>query len=128
MAKKKTVKTHEELMEVMMSDFKGQVRAVNNAEIKGVGILTNEFIKDANYYAPMDKGILRSSAIINSIFRKGLAIWKTPYARRLFYGITFNFSKDSNPNARAMWGDEAERVHRKKYKRIFTKIFDKEWG
>ena len=90
-------------------------------------ITTNEFVKDANRYAPMDVGTLKQSAILNSDYKKGLAIWKTPYVRRLWYGINFNFSKDSNPYAQAKWGEVAERKYNKKYKNIFNEVFNKGW-
>ncbi len=128
MARRITVRNQDELKRVLESETKAVVNAINNAEKHGLGIITNEFVKDANSYAPLDQGILRASAIINTIYNKGLAIWKTPYAERLWYGDTFNFSKDSNPNAQSRWGDVAWAKNIKKYKKMYLQIFRREWG
>lgn len=76
--------------------------------------LTQQVVKDSNFYAPEDLGYaggLKGSAITTSDFNGGKVIWQKVYARRLYYGVTFNFSKDKNPRAQAMWFDKAKAVH-----------------
>jgi hypothetical protein len=88
----------------------------------------NQVMKDSNYYAPMDTGTLMASVITGyssgmteakarGILQsgepakhagKGKLIWNTPYAKRMYYGEGYDFSKDSNTNARAKWFEEAK--------------------
>lgn len=70
--------------------------------------LDAQVIKDSNVYCPQDEGTLRDSAILNSRIGTGEIRWATPYARRLYYGVNFNFSHDKNPQARAKWFEEAK--------------------
>ncbi len=92
-------------------------------------ILDMQIMKDSNYYAPMDTGNLQASAITGTYFKKptkalvspilqsgqmsvnagkGKVVWNTPYAKRMYYGVGYNFSKDSNPNAQAKWFEKAK--------------------
>ena len=38
-------------------------------------------------YLPHDTGMLRNSGIINTVIGSGELVWRTPYARYLYYGI-----------------------------------------
>ena len=40
---------------------------------------------DSNYFCPIKTGTLHKSAIINSRLGSGELVWRTPYARRLYY-------------------------------------------
>ena len=92
-------------------------------------ILDMQVMKDSNYYAPMDTGNLQASAITGSYFEqptkaltmpilqsgqmsvnagKGKVVWNTPYAKKMYYGVGYNFSKDSNTNAQAKWFEKAK--------------------
>ena len=92
-------------------------------------ILDMQVMKDSNYYAPMDTGNLQASAITGTYFEhptkaltmpilqsgqmsvtagKGKVVWNTPYAKKMYYGVGYNFSKDSNPNAQAKWFEKAK--------------------
>jgi len=92
-------------------------------------ILDMQVLKDSNYYAPMDTGNLQASAITGTYFEhptkaltipilqsgqmsvtagKGKVVWNTPYAKKMYYGVGYNFSKDSNPNAQAKWFEKAK--------------------
>lgn len=75
--------------------------------------LDQQVITDSNYYCPLKTGTLQRSAIIGSVIGSGLVAWKTPYARRQYYGVGFDRSKDPNPNACAKWF-EAAKAHRMK--------------
>lgn len=77
--------------------------------------VANEFMADSNYYAPMVTGDLRRSAITHSKLDDGLIIWRTPYARRLFYNPQYNFSTDANPNAQGLWAEKARSENKAKY-------------
>ena len=92
-------------------------------------VLDMQVMKDSNYYAPMDTGNLQASAITGTYFEhptkaltmpilqsgqmsvnagKGKVVWNTPYAKKMYYGVDYNFSKDSNPNAQAKWFEKAK--------------------
>lgn len=57
--------------------------------------------------AGMDKFVpKRSGALAGSAKPSPFKVsYNTPYARRMYYGDGFNFSKDKNPLARARWDE-----------------------
>lgn len=89
---------------------------------KGTFIISNEFLKDANYYCREDSGELERSAIRASQPEKGLLIWDTPYAKRTYY--IGHPAKDKNPNASLMWAEIAATQNRDKYRRMLQKLID----
>ena len=90
-----------------------------------VPMVASEFLKDANHYIPFQDGDLKRSSINHSDFDKGLLVWQTPYARRLFYNPQYNFSKDENPNASGLWAEKAKQENKEKYKNITNDNFEK---
>ncbi|PEP61173.1 minor capsid protein [Bacillus pseudomycoides] len=70
--------------------------------------LDQQVLKDSNYFIPKDTGELERSSIRFSRPGEGHIEWNTPYARKIYYGVNFNFSKDINPNARALFFEEAK--------------------
>ncbi|MED1012132.1 minor capsid protein [Bacillus mycoides] len=70
--------------------------------------LDQQVLKDSNYFIPKDTGELERSSIRFSRPGEGHIEYNTPYARRIYYGVDFNFSKDVNPNARALFFEEAK--------------------
>ena len=104
-------------------------------------VLDMQVMKDSNYYAPMDTGNLQASAITGTYFEhptkaltmpilqsgqmsvnagKGKVVWNTPYAKKMYYGVGYNFSKYSNPNAQAKWFDEAKAKKMKEWEKILN--------
>lgn len=81
--------------------------AIHKAQIR----LDQQVITDSNFYCPLKTGTLQKSAIINTVLGSGLVKWRTPYApyaRRQYYGVGFDRSKDPNPNACAKWFEAAK--------------------
>ena len=70
--------------------------------------LDNDVIKDSNFFIPKDTGNLEASSILHSQVGDGLVVWQAPYARKQYYGTTYDFSKDVNPNAQALWFEAAK--------------------
>ncbi|CAI8882538.1 minor capsid protein [Bacillus sp. IT-79MI2] len=70
--------------------------------------LDQQVLKDSNFYIPKDTGELERSSIRFSRPGEGHIEWNTPYARRNFYGVNFNFSHDNNPNATSLWFEHAK--------------------
>lgn len=69
--------------------------------------LTQQVIKDSNFYCRQDQGTLIASSQTASQPNKGFIVWDTPYAKRMYY--TGNPCKDVNPNASLMWYEQAKR-------------------
>lgn len=81
--------------------------------------LVQQVIKDSNYYCRKDQGGLISSSLTASQPENGLAIWDTPYAKKVYY--TGRPSRDKNPNASLMWFEKAKAAHKKDWEKIIDK-------
>ncbi len=68
--------------------------------------LTQQVIKDSNYFCRQDQGTLIASSLTASEPEKGLAVWDTPYAKKAYY--TGTPSHDVNANAELMWCEKAK--------------------
>lgn len=71
--------------------------------------LTQQVIKDSNYYCRQDQGTLIASSQMASEPERGLAVWDTPYAKKAYY--TGTPSHDVNANAELMWCEKAKSEH-----------------
>lgn len=71
-------------------------------------ILDARILQDSNFYCPMKNGILQKSGIAHTVIGSGRIIWQTPYARRQYYGESFDHSEGRNINARAKWFEAAK--------------------
>lgn len=91
---------------------------------KGVAPLMEQVLKDSNYYCRQDQGMLIASSQIASSPSRGVLVWNTPYARRVYY--TGSPSRDVNQNASLMWFHKAENAHKKDWISIAQKILNKE--
>lgn len=98
-------------------------------------LMKDQVLKDCNYYAPQDTGILiKSSYNFSEVEKTKLIIrwgtnanWSVPYARRLYYGISpsgkpYKFSRDHNPNATKMWARKAEEQKGEQWRRQFQAL------
>ena len=87
--------------------------------------LDQQIADDSNYYIPADKWGLRDSVYLSATIGKGYLIWSTEYARRLYYGVYYQFSKDENPNAREKWFEWAKRNRMKKWEKVANSEYRK---
>lgn len=62
-------------------------RIKNAAEGEALLQASAQILKSCNKYCPQDTGTLISSSQTHSQLQKGKLVWKTPYARHLYYGI-----------------------------------------
>ncbi|MFA5424228.1 MAG: hypothetical protein WC374_10265 [Phycisphaerae bacterium] len=108
----------------MTLNKRGAGARITTACEKATPIITNEFIKDANYFCKEDTGELERSALRASEPEKGLAVWDTPYAKKQLY--IGKPSRDKNPNASTLWGHRAKQKNSRKYERMFQKIVKQE--
>ncbi|EMB27518.1 hypothetical protein HMPREF9727_02234 [Treponema denticola MYR-T] len=88
--------------------------AVKRAQMK----LDTQVITDSNYFVPKDTATLEKSAVINTVIGSGLVKWKTPYARRQYYGDGFDYSKQHNPSACARWFEAAKARWLEKWRKL----------
>ena len=85
-----------------------------------------QVIADGNFFCRQAQGILMSSALSASIPSKGLAIWDTPYAKRMYY--TGTPCTDVNPNASLMWVEKARERFGEEWKKLAQKMFSEGMG
>ncbi|AST93008.1 minor capsid protein [Sutcliffiella cohnii] len=97
---------------------------LNTATKKGQIILSEQVLKDSNFYIPADIWNLRDSSLRSSDFENGKLIWDTPYGRRLYFGLRFNFSTDKNPFASPLWYEKARSVHLGEWERVAQKAVE----
>jgi hypothetical protein len=93
---------------------------INQKTDKIILVVSNEFLKDANYFCREDTGETKRSGIRFSLLTEGKIIWKTDYVRKIYYfGSPV---KDRNPNASLMWGHKAKDKNMAKYQTIADAI------
>lgn len=80
--------------------------------------LDNQVIVDSTPYVPMRTGALYRSAETGTVLGSGLVVWDSAYARRLYYGLDFNFSKEKHPDAQAQWFEAAKATCKQTWIRI----------
>lgn len=84
--------------------------------------LDAQVMADSNHFAPQDTGTLQKSAQIYTRIGSGLVEWRTPYARAQYYGVTFDHSKQRNPNATAKWFETAKARFKDKWVSLVNSI------
>lgn len=95
-------------------------RNIANSTKKAQFLLTQQVLKDSNTFIPADTWALRDSSLSSSNFDKGQIVWNTPYARRLYYGTHYKFSKDKNMWAQSGWFKKAEAVYGAQWTKLVT--------
>ena len=90
---------------------------------RALTIVTEQALKDCNYYCKQDQSGLINSSLIHSEPQKGLMRWKTPYARRQYY--LNSVRRDINPNARKMWAHYAESIHGNDWLKAMQQLFSR---
>lgn len=98
---------------------------VRRAVQQSIYIVSDQVMKDCNMYVPMDTGALRNSSITHSDLSNGQIRWVTPYARRLYYGVGFNFSRHLNPRAQALWAEKARSVHLREWQGVAQRAVER---
>lgn len=108
-------------MEIKTTGDFGKKRLTGNA-LTAQKFLDNEVIKDSAPFVPMKTGQLVQSAIRGTIIGSGTVVYNQVYARRLYYGQDFNFSREKHPQAQAYWFEAAKAIHKEKWVRGAGKI------
>jgi len=76
--------------------------------------------QDCNRYVRIDKGTLRKSSYSASRPDKGLIIWNTPYARRVYYTGTPRTTK--NALASLQWCEKAKGEYLAKWRKMAAQM------
>lgn len=100
-----------------------KIKAGESAMVPAV---TEAVIEYGNIYVREDQGALKDSALISSRPKEGLAIWDTPYAKKVYF--TGTPSKDINPEASLMWAEKGVNLHKEKLDKIAQNAFEKGMG
>ncbi len=77
--------------------------------------LDNEVLKDCSPYVPMRTGDLMRSGIAGTKLGSGKVNYVMPYAKRMYYGLKFRFSKDKHPLACAQWFEKGKALYLKQW-------------
>lgn len=96
-------------------------RLKDRFQSKVIPVLSEQVLKDSNFYARMDTGAMIDSSQTASDFDAGKLVWDTPYARKVYY--TGSPSKDRNPNASLMWAHKAKDAKNKDWQKLAQKEF-----
>ncbi len=74
--------------------------------------LDSAVLQDSHDYVPMLTGNLASSGIRGTDIGSGKVVYNTPYAKRMYYGVNFNFNQNrenpAHPKACAQWFEKAK--------------------
>lgn len=85
---------------------------------KAIAAISQQALKDCNFYCKQDTGALIQSSLIHSDIDGGVLKWVTPYAE---FQYTFPPArKDKNPNASPEWCNVAETNHKDEWDRVFV--------
>lgn len=85
--------------------------------------LDSQIIKDTGPYVPFKTGVLSGSPLRNKR-GAGEIVYDTPYARRLYYGVKYNFNRTFHPQAGAKWLERAKAVWMKQWTQIVARLLN----
>lgn len=70
--------------------------------------LDSEVLRCSAPYVPMRDGNLMKSGTLGTKLGSGQVIYNAPYAKKMYYGLNYHFSKDKHPQACAQWFEKAK--------------------
>lgn len=97
------------------------ISAVDDANDLAVFAMSEQVLKDSNFYCKRDQDGLIDSSITNSDTANGIIKWDTPYAQRQYFLEAAH--TDKNPNAQYMWFDKAKDVHLDEWNKVYENAF-----
>lgn len=102
-----------------MPKIVAKIEAGRQAMVEAV---TESVVEYGNIFVREDQGTLKDSALIASRPKEGLAIWDTPYAKRMYY--TGTPSKDKNPDASLQWAEKGVSTYKKELDQVAQNAFN----
>lgn len=120
-------------MKVKVDIKVGKVRALTEASKKAIPMVAEQLRTELvqSQTMPFDEGILQNvqTYIDMKAVRQGrvLIVHDTPYAKRLYFHPEYNFSTDTNANARGEWWEpyltgEKQKVPQQLFKKFYKKL------
>lgn len=100
-----------------LNDVSGKLR---QASQYGQFAVSEQALKDCNYYCKQDTGALISSSLIHSDLNNGILRWVTPYAEYQYKLPATRRTK--NPNAHPEWCQTAQSNHAGQWRRLLEKV------
>lgn len=101
----------------MIQDFKFEIKKEEHIISKrmdiGTGLqrtIDSEVIRRVDPYTPFRDGVLKSRPIVQTKLGTGEIVQQTPYARKLYYNKSFNFS--GSPKRGAYWFERMKADHK----------------
>lgn len=86
----------------------GQAAArLKSRQALAVETLTRQVISDTESFVPFRTGELQTSVQSQA---PGVITYSAPHARKLYYGLSFNFNRGRNPQAGPFWFGRAKAV------------------
>lgn len=98
-------------------------KRIKNGTDLSKAVTTESLKKYSDPYTPRDKDTLMNTAQVDT--KEGTITYIQPYAKRLWLGVDYNFSKDKNPLATFKWVEKAEQDHAKELQQIAQANFTK---
>ena len=102
------------------SNTKEFVKRFEELAVKARYLLSSQVLADSNKHARMDTGEMIFSSQRASDLPKGLLVWDTPYAKRVYF--TGTPSTDRNPDAELMWVHVARDRYSKDWLAMFEQL------
>lgn len=99
------------------------LRRIKNGTDLSRAVTTESLKKYSDPFTPHDKGPLIETAQVDT--KEGEITYIQPYAKRLWNGVDFNFSKDKNPLATFKWCEKAVQDNKKALDDTAQKAFTK---
>lgn len=108
----------------LQSNVKQVLRDFDRLNEKSRFLLSQQILADSNKYARMDTGTMIMSSLTDSDLQKGVLLWNTAYAKRVYFGGG-RVSKDRNRNASLLWVQVARSKHWRDWVAVFRSCYAK---
>lgn len=83
-------------------------RKYEDRAVKAQAYLDDRVLSDTRPFVPFLQGTLSQTAFVE---RPGAIVYPQKYARKMYYGEQFNFTKTFHPDAGARWFDRSRAVY-----------------
>ena len=86
-------------------------------------IILEDLDKEAYNLAPALTNEMRNARqVVTPTGTVGHIIYPKIYSARLYFGVDFNFTKQTNPNAGPLWGQRAIQKNKKKWEKLGAQL------
>lgn len=93
-------------------------RSINSSQ----EFIDTECLRLSEKFMPFDQHTLIESGTLCTQIGSGEVMWRTPYARRLYFHPEYNFSTEHNPQAGGYWFERMKQQYKDKILKGAEKI------